>query len=180
MATFKPKDEESPGFFYIPNYQYIAGPLSELDPNALMREVVTDVNMVVQKGLMFALYGTSGELELPLTHTCQYVGNEFASRGTVTDLESASVYLKSAQAIANELINELQSDFRGMTRQLDYLGCRYVENSPQDLEMIIRLEKPRLEDFADLSVAEESRISNEIRPSLVTVTKLMMGVGQCG
>ena len=124
---------------------------------------------------MFATVGTIGELDIPLTNSTTYIGNELSTRGVLATKEVAETYIHAIRDVANELVLALQSDYRGATRQLDYLGSRYVEGRPQDLEMAIRLDKPRLPEFTNIDSVEEGRISSELMPNLVTVTKLLLG-----
>lgn len=158
--------------FHIDDFQWKAGPLTELDPHAVLREINEDVSRTIGKALQFANEGDIGKLEQPLLNSFTLVGMELNSRGQDLDLGTAKVYARALQSIAIEYLDNLSTTGLWVTHHPNFLGARYSNINPSNVEVALRydIRRPQLEqyDITPQAVAE-------ITPTLLYVTKQLLG-----
>lgn len=161
-----------PELVYIPDFQWEAGPLTEFDPHALLREINDDVSRAIGQALTFATTGTVGELAQPLQNSFMYVGTTLSSFGKDLEMDEAAVYAGALQKAALRYLDGLSNTTMWVSHHPNFLAAQYSKNTPGDLEALVRFDvrRPQLEGF-DVTPT----LVREVSPTLLYVTKQLLG-----
>lgn len=156
--------------FFLENYQLMAGPLTEFDPNSILREIHTDVTMATRRALSFVLTGQLPDADIyNLSNTFGYVSKELAARGVLLNPERVMIYGQAIAAIANLYLCSVSIYPYWYSRNSVWVGARYLLNSAGSVEVRI--------DYADTPFDEivEGQEFNVVVPRLIACTEMLIG-----
>lgn len=156
--------------FFLENYQLVAGPLTEFDPNSILREIHTDVSQATTRALSFVLTGElAGADNYNLSNTFNYVSKELAARGVLLDKDRIMLYGQAIGTIANLYLCSVSIYPYWYSRTSVWVGARYLVNSGGSVEVRI--------DYADKPFDEiaESPMFNDVVPRLIACTEMLIG-----
>lgn len=156
-------------YCFIPDYQSAAGPLTEFDPNAILREINDDVNSVINTAMQFIETSELGNLEFMLKRTFAYVSTELSMRGITLDKDSALVYGSAIENIGREFVLAVSAHPAWFTRYGKWMGARYSTNSPQAVEFMLDYQQVKFPQYEVLGAYAE------ISPNMLNVVNMLIG-----
>lgn len=170
----KPLLQAEPELIYFPGFQKIAGPLTEVDPQILMREVNDDISRTIGRALDFANTGAVGELEAPMNRSLLAVGDLLTKEHDVDwTLERVMSYQHSLAAVGKEYLDQLMNTSLWVTHHPNFIAARYARENSEDLEVLVRydVQRPQLDGYrVDLEFVEK------VKPTLHYVTRMLLGL----
>lgn len=156
-------------YFLIHNYQFNAGPLTEFEPNAVLREISTDVNNIINTALGFVVNNTIGELQYQLPNTMGYITSEMNARGIILEGESVLTYSQCIQDIAKLYVVSLTESPYWFTRYAQFCGARYSAYQPDAVEMAVEFTTIKFPEY------ENQKALDQITPTLLNVVNQLIG-----
>nr|DAY66703.1 MAG TPA: protein of unknown function (DUF4719) [Caudoviricetes sp.] len=157
-------------YFIIPDYQFICGPLTEFDPNAILREVCTDLNTVLNYVWEYALTGHFPKLNrYALQGTFDFIGRELNSHGVLLEGERALEYVRATQEVAKAFVTAVSTEPYWFTRYGQWIGARYCAQKPGAVEFLVRYEEVKYPEY------EEPALLQQLTPKIQTLTEMLLG-----
>lgn len=166
--------QAEPEFIYFPGFQKLAGPLTEVDPQILMREVNDDISRTIGKALDFANTGGIGELEAPMKRSLLTVGDLLTKEHSVDwSLEKILSYQQSLAAVGKEYLNQLMGTSLWVTHHPNFIAARYARENSEDLEVLVRydVQRPQLDGYRI-----DTEFVEKVKPTLHYVTQMLLGL----
>ena len=170
----KPLMQAEPELIYFPGFQKIAGPLTEVDPHMLMREVNDDISRTIGKALDFANNGGVGELEPPMQRSLLAIGDALIKdHGVDWSLDNVLSYQRSLAAVGTEYLNQLMNTSLWVTHHPNFIAARYARENSEDLEVLVRydVQRPQLDGYTI-----DQKFVEEVKPTLHYVTRMLLGL----
>lgn len=157
-------------YFFIPDYQEIAGPLSEFDPNSILREVNDDLNGVINKAFQFVETGSIGDdLPFMMKNTFNYVSTELATRGVVLDGAMGITYGMAIQNVGKAYMLAVADSPFWFTRYGKWVQARYNTNRPGAVEFLLDYRTVKFPQY------ETQDAYNMTTPKLLAVIDMLIG-----
>jgi hypothetical protein len=156
-------------YFLIHNYQFNAGPLTEFDPNSILREVSTDVNNIINQAISFVQNGTVGQVDYTLPNAMQFVSTELNAQGITIEGETLITYGRAIQDIAKLYVVSLSESPFWITRFPQFCGARYSNQVPDAVEMMLDFNQIK---FPEL---ENQQTLDQIAPIMMNVVMELIG-----
>ena len=157
-------------YFFIPDYQMVAGPLTEFDPAAILAEVNDDLNRLINRAFEFVLTNRlSDDLGYSMQGTFNYVSKELSIRGITLDSDSVVTYAGAIQNIGKEFMRATSTSPYWFSRYGKWVGARYSANSPGSVEFYLNYSECKFPEY-------EGQVQHqEITPKLLTVVDMLLG-----
>lgn len=156
-------------YFLINNYQFNAGPLTEFDPNSILREINTDVNNIINLAISFVQEGSVGQLEYTLPNSMQFVSRELNARGITIEGESLLTYGRAIQDIAKLYVVSLSESPFWITRFPQFCGARYSNLIPDAVEMMVNFSQIKYPEL------ENQQTLEQVSPVMMNVVMELIG-----
>ncbi|QXO09448.1 hypothetical protein pEaSNUABM11_00024 [Erwinia phage pEa_SNUABM_11] len=156
-------------YFLIHNYQFNAGPLTEFDPNSILREINTDVNNILNTAVGFIENQSIGELDYQLPNTMNYVTNELNARGIIIEGETVMTYSRAIQEIAKLYVQALSESPFWITRFAQWCGARYSDHVPDAVEMVVDF------NIIKFEALENQTTLDNISPIIMNIVHQLIG-----
>lgn len=170
----KPLLQAEPELIYFPGFQKIAGPLTEVDPHLLMREVNDDISRTIGKALDFANTGAVGKLETPMQRSLLVIGDALTKEHDVDwTLDRVMSYQHSLAAVGKMYLDQLMGTSLWVTHHPNFIAARYARENSEDLEVLVRydVQRPQLDGYT-----VDSKFVEEVKPTLHYVTQMLLGL----
>ncbi|QQO90512.1 hypothetical protein pEaSNUABM42_00028 [Erwinia phage pEa_SNUABM_42] len=154
----------------IPDYQEVAGPLTEFDPASILREVNEDMNTIINRAFTFVETGhLDSGLEFSMKNTFNYVATELSTRGIVLDNDSTVVYANAIQNVGKAFMVAISSSPYWFTRYGKWVGARYSPTCIGGVDVYLDHNQHKLPQF------ESAEQYQAITPRLLTVVDMLIG-----
>lgn len=157
-------------YFIIPDYQFICGPLTEFDPNSILREINTDLNEVLNYAIQYGITGEFPKLDrFAIQGTIEYISRELNALGYIIEGERALTYVKAVQDVAKAYLLAVSSHPHWFTRFGTWVGARYCANKPGAVEFLVRYEQVKYPEFENPEAIQTMSVG------LLSVVELLLG-----
>ncbi|AWN09081.1 hypothetical protein MLDJOKPK_00154 [Salmonella phage SPAsTU] len=123
--------------FIIPDYLFIAGPLTEFPPNEVLREVNDDLNQVINTAMQFVEQGSVGELKFMMTNTFEYVAKVLNQHGIVLEGNQVITYGTAIQNIGKAYMTAVASSPLWFTHYGRWCAAQYTTHNPAAVEFLL-------------------------------------------
>lgn len=158
--------------FTIYDYQDVAGVLTEFDPSAVLREISTDVNNMLNGVISFCNTGTyynGGEVTNPLANTYNFISNALSGIGVAITEKNVVAYGTGIQRIAMAYVTALATDWRWLGYYPKWGEARYSPSYPGAVDFIVCFDELKYPMFSDPS------LSHMTTPKALTVIEMLIG-----
>lgn len=160
----------SSSYFLIPEYQEVAGPLTEFDPNSILREVNDDLNNVINLAFKFVEGGSIGdELPFMLPNTFKYVSTELSTMGLVLNEKQAMEYGRAIQDVGKAFMTAVSTSPHWFTRYGKWIAARYSATRIGAVEFKLDYNQVK---FPQL---ESREMFESVSPRMLTVIDMLIG-----
>ncbi|ANZ48043.1 hypothetical protein ASESINO_30 [Erwinia phage vB_EamM_Asesino] len=158
-------------YFFIPDYQLICGPLSEFDPNAVLREVNDDLNSIINLAMSFVEKGTIGDnVGFSMPKTFDYVARELNSHGYVIEGDAVIEYAVAIQEVGKAFMTAVSNHPYWFTRYGTWVGARYgAKSRTGGVEFLLRYSMQKFPQYEQPGMAER------VTPTLLAVIEMLFG-----
>lgn len=157
-------------YFLLPDYQDVAGPLTEFDPASVLREVNEDLNGVINRAFAFVESGSlNGDIGFSMQNTFNYIATELSTRGIVLDNQTTVVYANSIQNVGKEFMLAVSSSPYWFTRYAKWVGARYSPTCIGGVDIYLDYNQQKFPQF------ETPEIYQATTPKLLTVIDMLIG-----
>lgn len=156
-------------YFLIPDYQRYIGPLSEFDPNAILREINDDVNSIINKAFEFMRQGSIGDLTYMLPNTLHHVTTELNTHGKVLSLHESQVYMSAIQDTAKQYVIAMSGSSHWIARYPRWMGARHSLTAVGSVECLVDFDTVKYPDF------DNGLLASEATPGMLNVVTQLIG-----
>jgi len=160
----------SSSYFLIPDYQEVAGPLTEFDPNAVLREINDDLNSVINLAFKFVEEGSIGDtLPYMLPNTFKYVSTELATMGVLLTDAQAMEYGRAIQDVARGFMTAVSTSPHWFTRYGKWIAARYSATRIGAVEFKLDYNQVKF------PALENRETFERVSPRMLTVIDMLIG-----
>ncbi|QVW55191.1 hypothetical protein pEaSNUABM29_00147 [Erwinia phage pEa_SNUABM_29] len=156
--------------FLIPEYLFLAGPLTELPPNDILREVNDDLNGIINTAMQFVQEGTVGELKFMMNGTFNYVARELNALGVILENDQVITYGAAIQSVGRAYMTAVSSSPYWFTHYGRWVAAQYTTHDPSSVEFLLDYSQGlKFPDWNNPQAYEH------ITPQLLPVIDLLIG-----